>query len=491
MSLSFSLACFASLCGTILFSDQAAKVSKVADTGWTITGVILDHHVNAPARQEMLLAGVRAMLQRAGVPAPPDLSRRFSAVSNEEQWKALLAELWPNGDSAAPQALEEAFQAALLRAIPGHAQVVTAAERKAIEGFAGNRYVGTGVQIGYDPREKLAFIISPIRNGPAHRAGGRPGDRIVEIDGKDTHDIGLKAVVEMLRGDEGSKVTVVVRQPQSDEKRTLEITRGVSPIETVLGYGRADGERWRFRPDPELPIGYLAVTSLSSSTLHELKSMEGPLQADGIRGLVLDLRFAHGASAHHAALFADGLLDGALIWRARDARQNTREHRADRDCLFRDWPIVILIDQNAGSSPAWLAGTLQDAGRAVVVGQTIVRDGYTRSFVDLPGGRHAIELATGLVERAKQSTGEPGAGEDFEREVRQGWLIRPDHVLPTTPQQRAVLQQWTFDKTTTEPPQTRSPEPPTDKQLAKAISVLKSTVKSKDVEQKNESDGER
>jgi C-terminal peptidase prc len=432
-----------------------------------LTNLVLEQHVDPPSRQEMLLAGIKSVLGRAKGTVPVDLSRRVSQVTNEAQWTALLAELWPRADSGTGE-LEAALLSGLLEAAPGRPTLLSAEEYRAAAGFSGNRYVGTGVQIAYNAKEKLAQLMFPFRNGPTHRAGGRPGDLILEIDGENVHDVGLRRVVDLLRGEEGAPVTVVVRQPDSEERRTLRIVRGVAPIETVLGYARGNGDGWEFRPDPAAPVGYVAVGIITSGTLSELRVLEPKLKAAGARALVLDLRFASGENVHHAALLADALLDGGVMWRTRDAKGNTREFRADRDCLFRDWPLAVLVSAQSPPAGAWVAGALEDNGRAVLVGDTIVRQGYAKSFVPLPEGG-AVEIPGEVVERSKQK---PDADEVLERNMPSAWVIRPAGSVSSTPEQRAALQQWHSDKLRPEPRPGAGGESPQDPQLHKAIQVL-------------------
>jgi carboxyl-terminal processing protease len=363
----------------------------------------------------------------------------------------------------------------VVRAVPGDVHLVSDADRKGIEGFAQNRYVGTGVQVGYDAAEKLAFIISPIRNGPAHKAGALPGDRILKIDGENVHGVGLKRVVECLRGDEGTAVTLTVRQPGSNENRDLKLIRGVSPIETVVGFCRLANDRWRFRPENDTPIGYVAVTNVNASTLHELRVIERELTADGVQGLVLDMRFAQGGDAHQATLLADGLLDEGTLWQMRDARQNVRVYKSDRECLFRGWPLIVLVDQHTGPAAAWVAGTLQDNNRAPLLGQTFIRDGYTKRFVNVSGGNGALEIPVGLVERTKtQTVADHGLSTD--RYAAGGWVIQPKHAVGATSQQRQALHQWTLDKLKTDTPNNAHTTSPSDEQLAKAMDLLRKQI---------------
>src|SRR5262249_51229317 len=156
--------------------------------------------------------------------------------------------------------------------------------------------------------------------GPARQAGAKPGDIIVSVDGKDTKGVPLPKVIDWIRGDEGEPVTLAVRQPKETETRTLKMIRAKVPFDTVLGYRRASAEEWRYRMDPDAPIGYLTIRTLNAGTLHDLRQAEAHLQSEGARALVLDLRFTGGedTDAHNAALVADALLESGLLWRYHD-----------------------------------------------------------------------------------------------------------------------------------------------------------------------------
>src|SRR5262249_11491544 len=155
-------------------------------------------------------------------------------------------------------------------------------------------------------------IVTPIRRGPMHRAGAKPGDLILKVNDLDVRDAGLAKVVSLLQGDEGTRVTVVVRQPGAKETRTLNITRPVIPVDMIVGYGR-DGEGWTYRADESAPIAYVVVKGMTASTLHELRQVERRLKADGFKALVLDLRFlGSGGALAHAIQVTDGLLDGGV-----------------------------------------------------------------------------------------------------------------------------------------------------------------------------------
>ena len=150
------------------------------------------------------------------MPVPLGLGRRVSAVATPEQLAALLKEVWPK-TTAKPMttdAIEEALLEGLLADVPGGAQLMTAKESKVAESMAGNRYVGIHVALGMDDKEKRPTMHDVFAGGPADRAGVKKGDLLEEVDGVDTKGMKLREVVDRLRGDEGTDVTIKVRQPR-------------------------------------------------------------------------------------------------------------------------------------------------------------------------------------------------------------------------------------------------------------------------------------
>src|SRR5262249_24372272 len=191
---------------------------KLVDRLWALTELVLDNHIDPPSRQQMLLGAARAAARAGGRLAPDDLSRRASALTTKEQFAELLKEVWPK------DAPGDKLEAALIEAVARQAQAEVAVrldpkDRENAGQNAGNRHVGTRHQIR--KADHYIQIVTPMRNGPAHKAGAKPNDLIVAVDGKDTKGVRLEQVVEWLRGPEGSKVTMTVRQPDSNQTRDL------------------------------------------------------------------------------------------------------------------------------------------------------------------------------------------------------------------------------------------------------------------------------
>ena len=460
--------------------DPAAIARQV----WTITDLVLDKHVAPCTRQEMLLGGVRGLLHAAGREPPADLSRRVSALTTPEQFAALLQEVWPPAEEAArakAEDMEAGFLGGLLAAVPGKPQLISPDALKLTEQIAGNRYVGIGIQLRLSAEEHFPQVVDPFRSGPARRAGMKADDLIVEVDGKDTRDVPLRQVVDWLRGDEGTSLTLVVRQPKETETRTLKLTRAKVPFDTVVGYRRQSEDAWAYRVDLDLPVAYARVLTINSATLHHLRQLERALRADGVRALVLDLRFsaAQGVDLRPAEQVADALLDSGVMWRLHEAG-GVREVRADPECLFRGWPLAVLVNGDmVGLAPEAVAAALQDNGRAVLVGEPVASrprdrsfDGepigapdtgrYVTSLFHLPDDRGAIMLRTARLERA--------AGD-------RGWPVQPDHVVSMDRKLKESLWVWLRDQERSDPPAGTTGRPPDDPQLAKAVELLRAALR--------------
>lgn len=345
--------------------ELARRVQAVADA-------VLDHHVDPPARQQMVLSGIKSLCRAAGVAEPLGLGRKVSAITTAEQLDGLLRDVWPKtiGRPVKAQTLEEALFEGLLADVPGGAEVMTAREARVAEQMAGNRYVGLQIALSMD-KERGPVMASIFPGGPAARAGIAAGTVIESIDETPTKGKSLREVVDCLRGEEGTEVTLALRGPNDAASRTIRLRREPLARTTITGIRENPPGDWQLRLDGPDPIGYLRILEITGSTPHELRKLAGRMESLGLRALVLDLRYLQddrGESAHPAVLLADSLLERGTIGRIRTAR-GTTIYQADADALFRDWPIAVLVDTVTSGSAEWLAAVLQDNHRAVVVGR--------------------------------------------------------------------------------------------------------------------------
>jgi C-terminal processing protease CtpA/Prc len=382
-------------------ADSGAPPPDLAGRAWAITDVVLDRHVDPPTRQEMILAGLKA-LHKAGKVSPPHaLARRVSVLQTPEPLAAILAEGWP-GDLKTDRGggPSEVFLEGLLSVVPGGANLLSAKEWKVEEQVEANLYVG--IQVALKSDSGYPAFLQVLPGGPADQSGAKAGDVIEAIDGVSAKDMPLREVVDRIRGEEGTEV--VIRLRKSDPAGVLDVPmkRGRLPRKTVQGLSPLPEGRWDVRLEGPAPIGYLKITEIAGSTPQELRAFASQMESDGLRALVLDLRQMQQSRFHPTILLADALLDGGIIGRVREA-DSTREIRAEPDALFRGWPMAVLIGPGRSAEVDWLCAALQDNHRATILHSGTlypVSDGaLVRSVVPLPGGEWYLRLATGRLER--------------------------------------------------------------------------------------------
>jgi C-terminal peptidase prc len=446
--------------------DRADQVALFARKVWTITDLVLQNHLEPGTRPDMLLGAIKGLLQAVKAEPPADLTPRVCRLENAEQFATLLKDLWPRGDGAsalAPEKLERALLEGLFKAIPGDPDFIPTHTLKQVTQTDGNRYIGIGVQLKRNEDEDYPQIVNPFRRGVAHQAGARPGDLITEANGKSTKGVELAKVVESLRGEEGTTLTLVVRQPGATETRTLRLIRSVVPFDTVFGFRREGDDAWDYRVAPATGIGYVRINGIRSSTLHELRKIEPRLRAAGVRALVIDLRSVGGAGfLHTATVLADGLLGHGLLWRVRGTHGQVKEYHAGGECVFREWPLAVLVNDLTDRTHGAVLATLQDHRRAVLVGESTKVDGYGDTLLDMPDGQGVLRVRSFRIERPAPD---------------RGWPVKPDHEVRLNDTQRKAVLKWLADKELPELPSGTPDTPPEDPQLAKAVELLRAALK--------------
>ena len=231
--------------------------------------------------------------------------------------------------------------------------------------------VGSLIRLAGDYVEFTA----PYKGSPADRAGIRPGDRIVEIDGKSAKGRTTSEVSDRLRGDAGTSVKITVEKFPSRERQTLKIERERIAIPGVPYYGMINDT-----------VGYIShseFTEGSSSDL--LRAYEG-LKAQGMRSLVLDYRGNGGGILQEAtSVLSFFLPEGAEVVSTRSANNPSADHtfKTESTPIDLEIPIVVLVDSSSASASEIVAGALQDYDRAVLVGQRTFGKGLVQSSYPL------------------------------------------------------------------------------------------------------------
>ncbi len=333
---------------------------------------ILKHHVAAPAGQEMLLKTLQILHDEMEIPSPPDLALRVSSMEWEKRHEFLAEYLIKLGKESGD--IDKEVQAAVattLGTLPGGASVASLEEHRVREQFVSNRYVGVGIALRMN--SEMGPQVAELFPGPLARAGGAENDIILKINGEATDGKTLQEVVQMLRGPEGSEITLVL-EGDSAKPRTLTFRRGVVDQPSVDGY-----ELIEVVQGP--PIAYVRVSRISAAVVQELRKLERQLSVEDVQGLVLDLRRG-GRNLHNGVMLADALLDGGEIGASVSAA-GQKSYTATPDALFAELPLAVFVNRNTSGTVEWVVAALQDNKRAIVIGETTAGRGYANSSVPL------------------------------------------------------------------------------------------------------------
>jgi carboxyl-terminal processing protease len=260
-----------------------------------------------------------------------------------------------------------------------------------------NQFGGIGVQIGTENGQLK--IISPLIGTPAYRAGLESGDLILEVDGKSTEDIPIDEAVKRLKGEAGTKVTLTVRHLGSPNKETVTITRELVHVETVLSDRRKVDDSWDFMFDRDKHIGYVRISAFSRDTAQDLKKALVELQNDGIKGLILDLRFNPGGLLTSAIEVSDLFVTKGRIVSTKGRNTAERVWEAQADGTFDGFKMAVLVNHYSASASEIVSACLQDNQRAVVIGERTWGKGSVQNVIELEGGKSALKLTTASYHR--------------------------------------------------------------------------------------------
>jgi len=251
-------------------------------------------------------------------------------------------------------------------------------------------YVGIGCEIDTDG--SYLRVVSPFEDSPAERAGVRPGDLILEIDGISTFEKRAAECTRLLLGDPGTEVRLTVRHRDNTEE-VLTVVRGPVQARTVKGLQRGENG-WTWLLSEDSGLAYVRLTQFTETTAADLRAALAEIRRLGARGLLLDLRFNGGGSLGSAVEVADLFLPGGEIVSVRGRRDPPRVFSAGPSEGDLDLPLVVLVNDASASASEIVAGALQENGRAKVLGVRTYGKGSVQEVRDLPEGRGALKMTT-------------------------------------------------------------------------------------------------
>lgn len=287
---------------------------------------------------------------------------------------------------------------------------------KSLQVNTSGELTGIGLQIASDPETGYIEIVAPIEGSPAEKAGLKPRDLILKIDGVSTMGLSLDDAAAKMRGPIGSSVTLTVQRKDPPTALEVDIKRdriALNPVEFDLRITNSG-----------IPIGYIRLSQFNANAPAEVAHAIDKLEQQGAKAYILDLRNNPGGLLQAAVEVARLWLDSGTVVYTVNRQGVLGSFEANGEALTND-PLVLLVNQGTASASEILAGALQDNGRAKLVGEKTFGKGLIQSLFDLSDG-------SGLaVTVAKYET-------PNHRDIHKLGIF-PDKVVPLAPLSRNQL----------------------------------------------------
>jgi carboxyl-terminal processing protease len=328
------------------------------------------------------------------------------------------------------------FAEAALAALDPYTVIVWPRQMQDFEQMMTNEFMGIGIEIS--KQKGLLTVSSLLIDTPAFHSELDAGDIIEKVNGLPTKDMTLFCAAKKIKGPAGTKVKLTIRRPSDDEKVEDEvfdmtIVRDKIVVPTVRGWQRTHEGKWLHMIDEEDKIGYVRLTGFSSDTAFGLEQVLGKLEDQGMRGLIMDLRYNTGGLLDSAVAVADKFIDdGWIVKRQPRAGQMAIFEYAHRRGTHPNFPLVILINSSSASASEIVAGALADEvhKRAILVGTRTHGKGsvqgitghigkgaqlkYTQAYYHLPSGQR-VESRDAMEKLGRKDW---GVGPNIEVDLR-------------------------------------------------------------------------
>jgi carboxyl-terminal processing protease len=262
----------------------------------------------------------------------------------------------------------------------GHSRFLTPQMVQEQNNFTKGSFEGIGAEVTM--KDGHVVIVAPMDGSPAQAAGVKPGDIIVKVDGFDVTGQSLNDVVSKVLGPAGSNVTITLQDPKTGTTRDVTITRAKINLQNIT---------WSMLPGTT--IAHLRIAAFSQGVTKDLQTALTQIKTQGATGIILDLRNDPGGLLDESIGVTSQFLGSGNVLRIRNAQGQEQAVPVKSGGLAVDIPVVVLVNQGTGSAAEIVAGALQDAHRASLIGETTFGTGTVLNQFSLSDGSEIL-LAT-------------------------------------------------------------------------------------------------
>ena len=309
----------------------------------------------------------------------------------------------------------------MINSLDPHSEFMDATGYQQLQDDTEGQFGGLGLVVAM--KNNFITVVAPMEDAPGFRAGILSGDRVIKISGSSTEKVSLADAVKQLRGKPDTQVTLTIERPTTGIVKDYTLTRAIINMDMVKDING----RKKF-PLGKDEIGYVRITQFGDKTGDELEAALQKLKAQGMKALIIDLRWNPGGLLDEAVEVCEKFLPrGQLVvtTEGRDPRENSVRRAAGRGDELNGMPIIVLANLGSASAAEIVTGCLQDLHRAFIIGEKTFGKGSVQSIFPLDDGS-ALKLTV-----AKYYT--PSHKVIHERG------ITPDSLVPMSDNEQADL----------------------------------------------------
>lgn len=417
---------------------------------------IRQNYVKEVNEGELVGWAIRGLYRRLDEKLPADLSERLGKVKElkKSQLQDLLADarekLGKREDLDGHKDIDIALQR-MLNNLDPYSTYIDRETLKRFEQDTQGQFTGIGIQIRKDFNTDMIVVVTPIKGSPAYKKGVLTGDIITkiirEVDSEGnpldepevipTKGLPINDAVKKILGKEGTKVKIVLQREGVAEPIEMEITRGRVEVESVLGVRRNDKDEWDWYLDPNEKLVYIRLTQFSRNTFRDLERVMKRLAGQGVKGMVLDLRFNPGGLLDSAVNISDLFIDDGLIVSIRPRVGEEEKYTGNHDGSYLDFPMVCLVNGGSASGSEIVAACLQDQKRALIIGERSYGKGSVQNIRAFDGGELKLTIASYWRPSGKNIHKAATPGQDSDE-----WGVSPDKgfEMKLSPKELADLE---------------------------------------------------
>lgn len=298
----------------------------------------------------------------------------FEIMKNLDIYSALIKELNQDYvDEINPGDLNETAIKAMLESLDPYTNFIPESQVEDYKFITTGQYGGIGSLI--HQQGEYVVISEPYEGSPAQKSGIKAGDRILEINGKKAKGKNYDEVSAILKGQAGTKVTLLLERDGENQPLEKTITREIIKIENIPYYGMVDKG-----------IGYIKLSGFTQHAAREARAAFLKLKENNtLTGIIIDLRGNGGGLLNEAVDIANIFIDRGeeiVSTRGKKADKN-RSHLTTNTPVDVNIPVVVMVDRQSASASEILAGAMQDLDRGIVLGQRTFGKGLVQNVVPL------------------------------------------------------------------------------------------------------------